>query len=952
MRSIVTIVVCWALCCPVLGADDAGRLPEHIARILERSCLDCHSGDSPKGGLSLATAKTALAGGESGPAIVPAKPDESLLLDYVGGEEPAMPKGRDPLSAEEIALLRRWIAEGAVWPDGRTLKSSRRADKAWWSLKPLAPVEPPAPDGLPDAWSQNPVDRFIYRKLMEKGLQPSPPADKRTLIRRAAFDLVGLPPTPEEIDAFLADDSPDAYDKLLDRLLASPHYGERWGRHWLDVIRFGESSGYERNHIRDDAWPLRDYVVRSFNEDKPFDRLVLEHLAGDQIAPGDPAVEVGTGFLVAGSYDDVGNQDPAAQAQIRANTLDDTISATGAALLGLTVNCARCHDHKFDPIQQADYYRLQAAFAGVQQGSRVLASAEQKRESAEKRRPIEEDLAAVRKELAEFHARVQPRLDQRRAEFLKRFTRPKVDPHGTEETFAPVEAKSVRFTVHRTAVPGGGAGVVLDEFEVWTAGPESRNVALESLGAKAAARASRTSDGDPTFYGPQHTIDGSFGKKWFSAEAGGQLTIELPAAAGIQRVFWSNDRLKEFGGHAFSEEYDVEVSLDGSQWTKVADDSGRMPSTDQRLEQLLFDDCLAPEQRTACAQLEARERSLNSRLQALPPLPQAWIGRFEQPKEAAYLMQGGDPQKRGPNVAPGSLITLSDVVPPYELALDAPESERRLALARWIVSRENPLAPRVLANRLWHYHFGRGIVATPSDFGFNGSPPTHPELLDWLARQLHAGGWRLKPLHKLIMTSMAYRQAGRYDARNAGTDADSIYLWRFPPRRLEAEAIRDSVLAIAGKLDLSMGGPGFRLYRYTVDNVATYTPLDHAGPETYRRAIYHQNPRSLKVDLLGQFDCPDCSLPAPRREVTVSPLQAMVLENHALLIDMARSFAERLVADAGPDGRNQVRRAFLLAFGREPEERESEAALELIGNHGLMVFCRALYNANEFIYVH
>ncbi len=262
------------------------------------------------------------------------------------------------------------------------MTSPRRADRNWWSLQPLGDTALPDPSGLPEDWASNGIDRFVYEKMVEKGSAPRPPPRSRA-IRRVTYDLVGLPPTPEEIDHFLADDSPDAYLVLVDRLLASPHYGERWGRHWLDVVRFGESSGYERNHLRDNAWPFRDYIIRSFNEDKPFDQLVLEHLAGDQVAPGYPAVEVGTGFLVAGSYDDVGNQDPAAQAQIRANTLDDTIAATGAAFLGLTINCARCHDHKFDPILQADYYRLQSAVAGVQQGTRNLASAEERRAAAD-----------------------------------------------------------------------------------------------------------------------------------------------------------------------------------------------------------------------------------------------------------------------------------------------------------------------------------------------------------------------------------------------------------------------------------------------------------------------------------------------------------------------------------------------------------------------------------------
>ena len=545
-----------------------------------------------------------------------------------------MPKGKPPLGKEQVALIGRWVAEGAVWPKGLILKDNRRADASWWSLQPLSKAEPPLPLGIPDDWARHTIDRFIYDELARHHLKPSPEADRRTLIRRLTFDLIGLPPTPEEIDAFLLDRSPDAYEKLVDRLLASPRYGERWGRHWLDVIRFGESNGYERNHLHDNAWPFRDYIIRSFNDDKPYDRLVIEHLAGDQLEPGNPDVEVGTGFIVAGSYDDVGNSDPVAAAQIHANMLDDAVAATSTAFLGLTINCARCHDHKFDPIPQADYYRLQCAFAGMNQGTRPLATAEQRKKFAADRKRFDEG-------------------QKNRTE-------------GEEE--------------------------------------------------------------------PRRSI-------------------------------------------------------------------------------------------------------------AEPRLPEAWIGHFRQPSEPTYLMKGGDPQNHGETIAPASLSVLEKVVPTYTLPVNAPEGQRRLALARWMVDRANPLTPRVLVNRLWHYHFGRGIVATPSDFGFQGIRPTHPQLLDWLARQLHANDWRMKPLHRLIVTSQTYRQSSRFEASMAASDADSLYHWRFPPRRLEAEAIRDAMLSVAGKLDLTMGGPGFRLFDYRVDNVAIYAPRDRFGPETYRRSVYHQNPR-------------------------------------------------------------------------------------------------------------
>ena len=728
------------------SADDGSLFRDQVAPLLVQNCISCHGPSQPKGKLSLVAAESTLAGGESGAAVKPGKPDESLLIQYISGDRPEMPKDKPPLGKEQVALICRWVAEGAVWPKGLILKDNRRADASWWSLQPLSKAEPPSPQGIPDAWAKHPIDRFIYDELAKHQLKPSPEADRRTLIRRLTFDLTGLPPTPEEVDAFLLDRSRDAYEKLVDRLLASPRYGERWGRHWLDVIRFGESNGYERNHLHDNAWPFRDYIIRSFNDDKPYDRLVIEHLAGDQLEPGNPDVEVGTGFIVAGSYDNVGNSDPVAAAQIHANMLDDTIAATSTAFLGLTINCARCHDHKFDPVPQADYYRLQCAFAGVNQGTRPLVTAEQRKKFAVDRKQFDE---------------------------------------------------------------------------------EQKNKAADEKGKKK----------------PRQPI--------------GQ-----------------------------------------------------------------------------------------------PRLPEAWIGHFHQPGEPTYLMKGGDPQKHGETIAPASLSVLEKVVPTYTLPVNAPEGQRRLALARWMVDRTNPLTPRVLVNRLWHYHFGPGIVATPSDFGFQGIRPTHPQLLDWLARQLHANDWRMKPLHRLIVTSQTYRQSSRFEASMAASDADSLYLWRFPPRRLEAEAIRDAMLSVAGKLDLTMGGPGFRLFDYRVDNVAIYAPRDQFGPETYRRSVYHQNPRSVRVDLLGQFDCPDFSLPTPKRNVTVSPLQALALENHAFTLDMSRFLAERLEHDV-PNGSpaDRVRRGFLLAVARPPEPDEIDTCVRMITKHGLPAFCRAMFNLNEFIYV-
>jgi len=342
---------------------------------------------------------------------------------------------------------------------------------------------------------------------------------------------------------------------------------------------------------------------------------------------------------------------------------------------------------------------------------------------------------------------------------------------------------------------------------------------------------------------------------------------------------------------------------------------------------------------------------VNRRIAAVPTLSDWWVGTFRQPAGPFHIFIGGSPQRRGDPVTAGSLSTLSRVAKGYRLPASAPEGQRRLALAKWIVEKQNPLTPRVLVNRLWHYHFGTGIVATPSDFGFMGGRPSHPMLLDWLARQLHTSGWRLKPLHRLIMLSQTYRQASGYRSAAAKVDGDSRLLWRFPPRRLSGEEIRDTVLEIAGKLNLKEGGPGFRLYRYVQDNVATYIPRDHFGPETFRRAVYHQNARAARIDLMTEFDSPDCAFATPRRTATTTPLQALTLMNHSFTLEMAAALAERLKQDAGLKPSAQVERAFELAFSRSPDKSETTAAVGLIQKYGLRAFCRALLNASELIYL-
>jgi hypothetical protein len=929
-----------------LAADSAGVafFEQKIRPVLAEHCYECHSerARKVKGGLLLDSRAGWQTGGDSGAAvIVPGRPDESLLIRAVRHLEDglAMPPEKPALPASVIADLVAWVAMGAPDPRDGAPVAARRADKSWWSLQPLAKT-----------FAHASIDGFIAEKLVARELEFNPPADPRALIRRMTYDVTGLPPTFDEVADFerASRHDPEAATRaLVDRLLASPRYGERWGRHWLDVVRFGESVGFERNVIIDDLWPFRDFVIASLNADKPFDRFITEHLAGDVIGRDDPAVEIGAAFLVAGPYDDVKNQDVAAQANIRAATLDEVVVATSGAFLGLTVGCARCHHHKFDPIPTEDYYRLRAALEGVNHGRRVVASAAERAVFAAATEPLNERRA---QHIAEREA-IERAITQRAEVAAKTIVplRPRIDPEGTEETFDPVAARFVRFVMTAsTANPKSATRSRLVEFEVWSAGPNARNVALAANGAQAAGAKSATAEDFPEAYGPHLVIDGRFGEQWFIGNPA-TLTVTLAREETIDRITFRNAKGAMIEDKAQGDtptDYEVQVSTDGNSWRTVASSAGRAPwSAAHGIEQQRRA-VTTPEERQQLAALAARIAALDRELKAVPPLRQAWVGQPAEPAAPTRVHKGGDPMKPGDVVAPASLAVLADATAPFALAPDAPEGTRRRALAEWIVRADNPLPPRVLVNRVWQHHFGTGIVDTPSDFGFLGGAPSHPELLDFLARRLLAHGWRLKPLHREILLSRAYRQAATFREEAARVDKDARLLWRFPPRRLSAEEIRDTMLAVAGRLQLEpMGGPGFRLYKFTQNNVSTYFPLDQHGPETYRRAVYHQNARASVADLLTDFDFPDIALAAPRRASTTTPLQALTLLNHGFTQDLAAAFAARL------DPADPVTHAYALAFQRAPTLAERSAATTLISRHGGDALGRALLNANELIHV-
>ena len=530
-----------------------------VRKILSESCIRCHNPDQKKGGLDLSRRAPALLGGKSGAVIVAENAEESLLVEKVeAGEMP--PKNR--LTPPQVEAIRSWIAAGAPYQVEPV--TPPRAGPDWWSLQPIRFPPVPAVAGPDSRWIRTPIDAFILAKLREKNLRPVPEADRATLIRRLSFDLVGLPPEPEAVAAFVNDPDPLAYEKLVDRLLASPHHGERWGRHWLDVVRFGESEGYETNMPRPNAWPYRDYVIDSFNRDTPFPRFVLEQLAGDTLADASWLTRAATGFLVGGTHDIVGNQTVEGMRQQRVDDLDDMITATGTAFLGLTVHCGRCHDHKFDPITQRDYYALQAVFAGVNHASRPIPLPD-----------LEWRLAEAERVAAEL-ARIDLGLDQ--SEPLARTdsdipARPQVNPRRNIERFSPIAARMVRMTILATS---NQTEPCIDELEVFTAGDSPHNVALASAGGKASASSEYP---DAAIHKIAHLNDGQMGNShsWISREPGkGTLTIEWPQAETIDRIIWARDRQGQFTDR-LATRYSLEVALQPGQWHPVASSVDRAP---------------------------------------------------------------------------------------------------------------------------------------------------------------------------------------------------------------------------------------------------------------------------------------------------------------------------------------------------------------------------------------
>lgn len=948
-----------------------------VQPILAEHCSECHGRDLRESGLRVDDRDNLLQGGDHGrAAIVPGEPAKSFLLELVRGDDPdlTMPPDGDLLSTTQIRILEQWISEGAEFsgqPD-----DGQAPDQEHWSFQPVR--KPAVPESVPTESSANPIDAFIRRRLTEAGLASSAATDRRTLMRRVTLDLTGLPPSPDVVAAFVDSegDGVEAYAHQVDGLLKSPRYGERWAQHWLDVIRWAETVGFETNLQRSTAWPYRDWVIAALNDDKPYNEFLFEQIAGDTVG-----VDAALGFLVAGPANLSGQigRDEESMRQARQDELDEVIRTVSQSIFALTLDCARCHSHKFDPLTQRDYYAMQAVFAGMKYGERRW------------RGPLNDQWTA---EIPEVKQQLSTFTTELAALRVSHQLRPPINDIQTE-TFQTVAARAVRVRLHAT---GNGRPASLYEFEVWSAGDQSHpqtNVALASLGSIPSASSFALANQSRHF---ENLVDGSVDQRqafpWTSASQGpAWIQVDFPRAVRIGSVTWHR-------GESVPADYDIDVLPSNSdEWVTIADSRSRLPRNDDVRDpasvRLTGLDSDAIDRVMAAT---AAVRDTQRKLDRLSAGPQVYAASFVDQPDDTWLLRRGDPMQRVGIVDPAVPAVLHQVLrssgagnsatsgPQHfryadshsskrnagssltgrvERARDRatvaqgipasltkiPESDRRLALAEHVTRADHPLTARVIVNRIWQHHFGTGLVDSPSDFGRMGSQPTHPELLDWLASDFVEHGWSLKRLHRQIVTSQTYQQSSRPQFDAEQVDAGSRLLWRFPPRRLEAEAIRDMVLSVSGKLNPEAGGPGFDLFKQR-GGLVDYVPRETFDETGWRRMIYAHKIRMQAVDIFGAFDCPDAGQMTPQRTRSITPLQSLSLLNSPFVNRQAKFFAERVRDAAGPDAAAQINHSFLLALSRLPSHDERQHMAHLANTHGLSQVCRVLFNTSEFLFLH
>ncbi|MCY4077871.1 MAG: PSD1 and planctomycete cytochrome C domain-containing protein [Acidobacteria bacterium] len=888
MRSARPFVLFGVTLAAVLGlAATAGAQNEpitftdHIRPIMERACWNCHGEAAQLSDLDLSSRDGALEGGTKGPAIVPGRAEDSLLFRMVAGlDQPSMPMTGDPLSDAELAAVRTWIDEGAHWDTGEVTAA---AD----ALAALENDE--LPPGARDYWAfrhpqqapvpasrefDHPVDRFLEATRKDAGLTAAPRADRLTLLRRAYLDLIGMPPTPEQVEEFLADTERGAWERLIDELLDSPHYGERWGRHWLDVARYADTDGFEQDYVRLNMWRYRDYVIDAFNDDKPYNQFLREQLAGDELDYVTDETRIATGFLRSGPRVNFREKD---NPERRHDYLDDMLATVGRGVLGMTVHCARCHDHKFDPILQKDYYSMQASIYGYVEIDYPLLDRDEADAYFAAMRDVDERQQPLRDEVDEIET---PYREELREKMIR-------------ERF-PENVQAAAFKPEAERTPGEQLLAV----QVLTINPPRGQVA-EALSPEDKARvdelneqiAALQEERPPTPAMAHIVTDGDYR---FAPDGPGDQVIGCPECRTPPEV--DGTYLYEEGGPAYQ----------------------------------------------------------------APP---------------NYFLIRGDPFSPGSPMSPGFLTAATYGDPPTEIARpDGRTSGRRLALAEWIASRDNPLTARVMANRIWHHHFGRGIVRTLDNLGRMGDTPTHPELLDWLAVEFMDRGWSIKEMHRLLMTSEAYRMASsfRHEA-SADADPENNLLWHYRGQRLEAEILRDAIMTVSGGIDLTVGGPAIFPHipsdiLFQSDGKGFWCGSPPAGqritapstgfwceepdrPEVWRRSVYVFRRRSLGFPFFDTFDLPDQNQTAAARNVSTVSTQALTLMNNPFVLNQAELFAARLEREAPGDLDAQIDLAYLIALTRKPTDAEREVARGLATEQSLVDFTHVMMNLNEFLYL-
>ena len=1051
---------------PANGVD---FFENNVRPLLIERCVDCHTGDEPESGLSMDSLAQMLQGGLRGPAITIGKPEESLLIRALRhGEILKMPP-KKKLSARLIADIATWIESGAPWPNtapiaitsnepGRDEVTFTDEQKAFWSFQP--PKKPAQPAVKGQAWVQSPIDAFILRNLEVAGFQPAPAAIKRVLVRRATFDLLGLPPTPHEVDAFVADKSPQAFAKLIDRLLNSPRYGERWGRHWLDVARYADSNGLDENLAFANAHHYRDYVIAAFNKDKPLDWFVQEQIAGDllvgqvcnlsfedrlQTCPTDWDAPyegtVATGFLALGAKM-LAEDDPV---KMQMDIIDEQVDTLGRAFLGLTFGCARCHDHKFDPIPTADYYSLAGIFKSTKTmenfnvvarwQEKPLASAEATAALDKHQKKIAAKQADIDKLVSEANSLILEEARRHVGDYLLAALRlkqvhdfiSKVDTDEARPAFVSthtqlvIEAETVARgnLVALTSGYGEGIGII--------AGPGGKNegeldidVSVDGtyfVAARYAAQDSRPTqlliDGQLINSKALGEVTGSWypdTQRWFL-----QGTVSLVAGKHLVRLERDGpiphvDKImlvdaSQFGGggelFAPLGDYDPKPEFveQWSEYLKKTKNDPKSPFVDwqgavarkdfvralaaqynervtgsneiaEPLAMVLNDPegpfkisdkieiYYTPETQKQLADLRAAKKALDDTMPKYPEAMAVSEGTIENIRvhiRGSHLTQGHQVPRRVPRI-----FTVDESTPFSD------DVSGRLELARWLTSDDHPLTARVIVNRIWQWHFGEGLVRSPDNFGTLGLRPTHPELLDWLAVHFVDSGWSIKELHRTIMLSSAYQMSTAFDPQAMAVDPENKHWWRFNRRRMEAEGIRDSILAVSAQLDLSMGGSILpTANRAYVTSTANVDPVAY---QTNRRSIYMPVVRSALYEVFQAFDFAEPSVPAGKRQSTTVAPQALFMMNSKIVADATRALAEQLLENESSDNAARVAAAYRTAYGRTPAEAELQRALSFVEAYTKSLIaketapdearvkawqslCRVILSANEFIYV-